>query len=77
MPQASDDLRAQFPEYDDEAWAVLAKAGFTHCRGVIRSPQHHRWSQRERDAVDYLCDEWDWAYEGPQESPTTQEPPHD
>lgn len=63
MPSASDELRAKFPGSDQEAREVL-KENFDNDRGVI-TPKIEGYSptEREWDAVDYLCGEWDYAYE--------------
>jgi hypothetical protein len=63
MPQASDELRAKFPGWDDEALAVLEE-NFTENRGVIR-PKTVGYvpTDREKDAIDYLFQEWDYEYQ--------------
>jgi hypothetical protein len=63
MPQASDELRAKFPGWDDEALAVLEE-NFTENRGVIR-PKTAGYvpTDREKDAIDYLFQEWDYEYQ--------------
>jgi hypothetical protein len=30
--------------------------------GVIRSPIGHRWNDADRNAVQYLCDQWGWTW---------------
>lgn len=63
MPQASDELRAKFPGHDGEAWDVL-KEHFTDQKFVIRPKQAgYVATEREWDAICYLCDEWDYGYE--------------
>lgn len=63
MPQASQELRDKFPGDDQEAFAVLEE-NFLTSRGGIIYPIHpeHTMSKREVDAIDYLCDEWDYGY---------------
>ena len=63
MPQASDELRAKFPGDDQEAFAVI-KANFTISRGGVIYPKQigYTMTEREGEAIDYLCDEWDYAY---------------
>lgn len=64
MPQASDELRAKFPGHDQEAWEVL-KEHFDDDRGMIRRKDKTRQpTEREFEAIDYLCDEWDYCFEG-------------
>jgi hypothetical protein len=63
MPQASDELRAKFPGDDQEAFDVI-DANFSTSRGGVIFPKHigYKMTEREGDAIDYLCDEWDYAY---------------
>ena len=63
MPQATDELRAKFPGYDQEAFAVI-KANFTISRGGVIYPKQigYTMTARESDAIDYLFHEWDYAY---------------
>lgn len=72
MPQASDELRAKFPGSCDEARDVLGldnkpslAARWLDINGYIYAT--HRSSldtmtEREGDAIDYLCDEWDYCF---------------
>ena len=50
-------------EDDVEPWKVLAEAGFTDDRGVIREPEGHVLTPLQIAAISYLCDEWDYCYE--------------
>jgi hypothetical protein len=61
MPRASDELRAKFPGSDTQALALLESRGY--------KMKGHAWAlpspgyvmkEDEADAVDYLCDEWDY-----------------
>jgi len=63
MPQASDELRAKFPGHDQEAFDVI-DVNFSTSRGGIIFPKKlgYKMTEREGDAIDYLCDEWDYAY---------------
>ena len=63
MPQASDELRAKFPGDDQEALAVI-DANFWISRGGVIYPKQigYQMTEREGEAIDYLCDEWDYAY---------------
>lgn len=64
MPQASAELRAKFPNHDQEAWDVL-REHFTDAAGVIKlKDAGYKPTMREFEAIDYLCDEWDYAWEG-------------
>ena len=62
MPQASDELRAQWPGGDGEALEYLQSISVFHDRGVFRNVPDDlppkAWS-----AINYLCDEWDFAVE--------------
>lgn len=61
MPQAPQYLRDLFDD-DREAWDVL-KGKFKAPRGVISPNPGHVPTVPELLAVDYLCLEWDYAYE--------------
>lgn len=66
MPRASDYLRSKFPDCDGEALAVIYPVTTISAGGIIRSNTPHTWdtlTDREREAICYLCDEWDYAYE--------------
>ncbi len=64
MPQAPDSLRKKFPGSDREALAVL-KENFTETKGLIsKKLATYKPTRREWDAVDYLIQEWDYAYRG-------------
>jgi len=57
------------PHWDDDAAAEdhLIEMGFSVNRGVIRPPitdLEHRFDTRTNEAINYLCGEWDYAYEG-------------
>lgn len=62
MPQGPAHLHRLFGD-DGNAWYYLQLRGFTHSKGIIAPPhRHHRLTQMEENAVDYLFMEWDWAY---------------
>lgn len=62
MPQASDELREKFPGHDQEAFEVIEK-NFYDKAGLIYPKKHgYKMTEREGDAIDYLCDEWDYSY---------------
>lgn len=56
--------------WDDEAeaWDYLASLGFTQHRSVIRPPSPDfdfgLYPKSLSEAINYLCGEWDWAYDG-------------
>ena len=66
MPQGRAELHERFGD-DCTAFAVLEKLGWTHNRGVMKAPPELEerpwieWSPDEKDAVEYLVTEWDWA----------------
>ena len=64
MPQATSELQAKFPGCDTEALDVLGD-DVTIVRGVIRPKQGVILTQRQYDAVEYLFQEWDYAFELP------------
>jgi hypothetical protein len=63
MPQASSELSAKFPGDDQEAFEVI-DTNFVIAKGWIIRPKHegYKMTEREGDAIDYLCDEWDYCY---------------
>lgn len=63
MPQASEELRAKFPGADQEAFEVI-KANFNTSRGGMIYPfiLGYKMTEREGEAIDYLCEEWDYSY---------------
>jgi len=70
MPQASEELRDKMGEYfgdpidDSGPWEFLKNLGWTQTStGWLRHPEPFREiSEKEWDCVDFLCEEWDWAY---------------
>lgn len=83
MPQASDELRAKFPAHDEQAREVLGldhepveERRWTETGGWIRPTRQSSldtMTEREGDAIDYLVDEWDYAYSP---TPAATWPPH-
>lgn len=68
MPQASDELRAKFPNGDGEAHDVLIAAGWTGpssdgswTYAPPSTKTHIEITEREWDAIDYLAAEWDYG----------------
>jgi len=70
MPQASDELRAlwggELGVGEDKAMNHLTERGFYFSRGgFIFPPEGKSWetiSYDDRNAVQFLCDEWDYAF---------------
>lgn len=64
MPQASDELRMR---WDDDAHAVrhLLK-NFYITFGTITPKAGHEATEEDTSAIDYLIQEWDYAYFEPQ-----------
>ena len=69
MPQASDELRQRMNERfgdpidDGEPWKFLKARGYTAPRFLIRPPEGHTVTEDEGECIDFLCDEWDWAFD--------------
>lgn len=65
MPQASAELRAEWHTGDGDikAWEYLKGRGWREHKFVLKPPCKRTPSKKEWRAVDYLCDEWDWAYD--------------
>jgi hypothetical protein len=63
MPQASPELRAEWPGGDNEAISYLEGQGFTLTKqwDWIKPTADHAISEREGSAIDYLIDEWDFG----------------
>lgn len=65
MPQASRELRDKFPGHDAEAIDVLKQNfewGPPRLWEIRRKDKNYSPTPREFDAIDYLCDEWDWGW---------------
>lgn len=65
MPQASEELRNKFPGMDTQAINYLEQRGFKCGKDFVWRPpsMFHNLTQHDKDAIDYLCDEWDYGYE--------------
>lgn len=62
MPQATEELREIWhQEGDGKALAHLAP-NFTHRWGVIQPRHGYVPTEQDYSAIDYLCQEWDYAY---------------
>lgn len=66
MPQARPELRHLWGEDPSRAERLL-KERFTITAGVIRPKAGVIPTEHEYSAIEYLCDEWDYAYEAPKE----------
>jgi hypothetical protein len=71
MPQATDEQRELMAQWFRDGGdvcaplAFLQSRGYTDDRGMIRPPvRAHRVSYEEGACIDYLCDEWDFAFSG-------------
>jgi hypothetical protein len=71
MPQASDEMRAEVekvfgdPVCDSGPWQFLRENGFTEKGGLITKPGIY-WadlSEKEKLALEFLADEWDYAWD--------------
>ena len=49
---------------DGEPWQYLRARGFRQKLGILKSPIDHKWSMLDREAVNYLCEEWGWTWSG-------------
>lgn len=62
MPQATNEQRARWPGSDQQAIKFLEDAGYVLTRNwkwII--PKNHKPTEREYDAMDYMCNEWDFG----------------
>ncbi len=48
---------------DYEAWEFLESKGFLENNFIIQISKDKELTDREIEALDYLCDEWDWGVE--------------
>lgn len=69
MPQASDEVRAPWHGADEggdiAAWTFLKLHGWTEKRfHLFANKGPALVTDKEWSAVEYLCDEWDWAFGG-------------
>ena len=68
MPQASDELRAKMRERFGSIDLTgpqdhLLAQGYTINHGFITLPSPlHRATEGEGNCIDFLCDEWDYAF---------------
>lgn len=68
MPQATRELQVAWDHdehMDSKALDHLKAAGFEFRSGTIRAPAGYTPDGRDYSAIDYLCQEWDYGWEGP------------
>lgn len=63
MPQASDELRARWGIAPERAMNALSPSRFENDNGLIRPKQGVIPTEEEYSAIDFLCDEWDYAWD--------------
>lgn len=70
MPSGPPELHEYWCNKDDEgvgdraAWTHLASRGYKNRKGIIYHPDpNHQELPEDGKAIDYLCAEWDWAFE--------------
>lgn len=63
MPQASDELRARWGIDPDRAFRTLSDSRFEIDNGLIRPRYAVFPTEDEYSAIDFLCDEWDYAWD--------------
>lgn len=61
MPQATEELRA---EWTDETALHWLAGNFRWPDGMIRAKAGYVPTERDLSAIDYMCCEWDFAWEG-------------
>lgn len=61
MPQASAELREEWTDITALEWLA---GNFRWPGGMIRVRQGYVPTQKDMRAVQYMCDEWDFAWEG-------------
>lgn len=61
MPQASEELREEWTYESALDWI---KGTFRWPGGMIRVRQGYMPTAKDMRAIDYLCLEWDFAYDG-------------
>ena len=67
MPQATRELQETWDHdtyMDKLAIDHLRKRGFTFSKGLIVAPDGETPTEKDFSAIDYLCQEWDYAWEG-------------
>lgn len=68
MPQATDELRDKIDGYFGEGvdlhkpLTFLKENGWADKAGLLLAPNGREITEKEWDCVDFLCDEWDFAF---------------
>ncbi|MDN7489451.1 hypothetical protein QZM35_17220 [Burkholderia sp. AU45274] len=63
MPQATDDLREEWTDSTALEWLA---GNFRWPGGMIRVRAGYMPTKKDLRAIQYMCDEWDFAYDGVQ-----------
>jgi len=61
MPQATDALQQQWTDSDALAWLA---GNFRWPGGMIKARPGYAPTDKDMSAIQYMCDEWDFAWEG-------------
>lgn len=63
MPQASKELRDEWPGWDTQAINHLRDRGYRLTRSAdwVSPPGNHEVTERDWSAIQYLIDEWDYG----------------
>jgi hypothetical protein len=67
MPQATRELQIAWDhdaQMDGKALKHLRDRGFTFESGIIIPPDGETPTELDFSAIDYLCQEWDYGWEG-------------
>ncbi|HSW91768.1 MAG TPA: hypothetical protein VLG09_03930 [Candidatus Saccharimonadales bacterium] len=67
MPQATRELQIAWDhdnQMDAKALTHLKKQGYSFKGGMIRAPDGADPTDEDYSAIDYLCQEWDYGWEG-------------
>jgi len=62
MPQSTEQLRA---DWTDETALHWLSGNFRWPGGMIRARAGYAPTEKDMAAIQFLCDEWDFAYEAP------------
>lgn len=68
MPQATRELQLAWDhdrQMDRKAYRHLLCAGFDLQTGVVKAPAGYTPTEIDYSAIDYLCQEWDYGWDGP------------
>lgn len=62
MPSTTPERAARWPGGDAQACIYLRTGGFRWPGGMIQHPEGREPTEREWDAIAYLCEEWDFCW---------------